>query len=330
MNRRLRAIISGTGLAKPSEVVPNSFFTEYLDTSDEWITSRSGIKQRYRAVDGETTVTLARDASLTALADAGMSVSDIDLIMLATVTPDTFVPAGSCWLQAELGAHNTPAMDVNAACAGLAYAMVQAACLIDTGCYKNILVVGSETLSRILNYEDRTTCVLLGDGAAAVVMTPTDDPQRGLLYQELGADGGGAEHIHMPAGGSRIPACEMSVAEKLHTLRMNGREVYKFAVKKFNELVERTLEKTGTRAEDLALIIPHQSNLRIINSVRDRLGLPDEKIAVNIDRWGNTSSASIGLALDEARRAGRVKEGDLVMLLGFGAGLTWGVLLFRM
>ena len=330
MNKPLRAIISGTGLATPSEVVPNSFFTAYLDTSDEWITSRSGIKRRYRVVDGETTVTLARDASLKALDEAGISPSDLDLILLATVTPDTFVPAGSCWLQAELGAHNVPAMDVNAACAGMAYAMVHAAMFIDSGCYRNILVVGAETLSRITNYEDRTTCVLFGDGAAAAVMVPTDDPRRGLLYQELGADGGGAGYIHQPAGGSRMPACEMSVAERLHTLRMNGREVYKFAVKKFNELVERALAETGTRPEDLKLIIPHQSNLRIINSVRDRLGLPDEKFAVNIDRWGNTSSASIGLALDEARRAGRIKEGDLVMLIGFGAGLTWGVMLFRM
>jgi 3-oxoacyl-[acyl-carrier-protein] synthase-3 len=190
--------------------------------------------------------------------------------------------------------------------------------------------VGSETLSRICNWQDRATCVLFGDGAAAAVMTFTDDSERGLLYHELGCDGGGAEHIVVPAGGSRMPASKMSVAENLHTIRMNGREVYKFAVKKFNELIDHALEATGLKPEDFDLIIPHQSNLRIINSVMDKMGLSAEKFAINIDRWGNTSSASVGLALDEERRAGRAQPGDLVVLIAFGAGLTWGILVFRM
>lgn len=330
MNKPLGAYVRGTGRAVPAEALDNDFFASYLDTSDEWITSRSGIKQRYRAGDGETTVSLAKEASLIALKDAGITVQDIDLILLCTVTPDTFVPAAACWLQAELGATNVPAMDVNAACAGLAYGLAQAAAFITTGVYRNVLVVGSETLTRVTNYQDRATCVLFGDGAAAVIMSATDDPDRGLIYQQLGADGTGAQHIVVPAGGSRMPASEMSVAENLHTIRMNGREVYKFAVQKFNHLVEKTLADTGLTAEQLDLIIPHQSNLRIIKSVQEKLNLPDEKIVVNIDRYGNTSSASVGIALDEARRDGRINQGDVVMVIAFGAGLTWGVLVFRM
>ncbi len=330
MNKPLGAVVRGTGRAVPSEVLDNAYFVSYLDTSDEWITSRSGIKQRYRVTEGETTVTLARDASRKALEEAEIAPTDLDLIILCTVSPDTFVPAGACWLQAELQATNVPAMDLNAACAGLAYGMSHAALLISTGAYKNILVVGSETLTRITDYQDRTTCVLFGDAAAAVVMTPTDDPNRGMLYHALGADGNGASYITMPAGGSRLPASTITVAENLHTIRMNGREVYKFAVQKFNHLVEQTLKETGLTPDDLDLIIPHQSNLRIIKSVQDKLGLPDSKVAINIDRYGNTSSASIGLALDEARRDGRIKEGSVVMLIAFGAGLTWGVVVFRM
>ncbi|HRX84580.1 MAG TPA: beta-ketoacyl-ACP synthase III [Phycisphaerae bacterium] len=325
-----RAIISGTGRAVPAQVLDNAYFCGYLDTSDEWITSRSGIKERRRAGDGETTVTLARDAARIALDDAGIAATDLDMIIFATVTPDTSVPAAACWLQAELGAIGAPAFDTNAACAGLAYAMVQASTFIETGKYRNILVVGSETLSRITNYEDRTTCVLFGDGAAAVVMSATQEMDRGIIHYVIGADGNGAAHIHVPAGGSRMPASEMSVAERLHSIRMNGREVYKFAVQKFNSLVQETLDGAHVSAEELALIIPHQSNLRIIQSVQQKLGLPDEKFVVNIDRYGNTSSASIGLALDEARRDGRIKPRDLVMMIGFGAGLTWGSLLCRM
>ena len=330
MSNPLRAIVAGTGRAIPSEVLPNSFFEEYLDTSDEWITSRSGIKQRYRAGEGETTVTLAKEATLKALEDANLAATDLDMIIFATVTPDTPVPASACWLQREIGARQIPAMDINAACAGLAYAMVSAALFIEADSYRNVLVVGSETLSRITNYQDRSTCVIFGDGAAAIVMSRTTDANRGMLYHNLGADGRGAEFIIMPGGGSRIPATPKSAADSLHTLHMSGREVYKFAVQRFQGLVDKTLSETGHKPEDLAMIIPHQSNLRIINSVKERLGLPDEKMLVNIDRYGNTSSASIGLALDEGRRDGRIREGDLVMLLGFGAGLTWGSILMRM
>jgi 3-oxoacyl-[acyl-carrier-protein] synthase-3 len=325
-----RAIITGTGRAVPAEVLDNDYFAKYLDTSDEWITSRSGIKQRRRAGAGETTVTLARDAARQALASAKMSATDLDMIILATVTPDTFVPAGACWLQAELGAAGVPAYDINAACPGMTYAMVQASAFIESGRYRNILVVGAETLTRITDYEDRATCVLFGDGAAAVVMSATQEMDRGIIYYTMGADGRGAAHIHLPAGGSRTPTSAMTVAERLHVLRMNGREVYKFAVLKFDALVNETLAAAKISPDELALIIPHQSNLRIIKSVQERLGLADDKMVINIDRYGNTSSASIGLALDEAWRAGRIKPRDLVMMIAFGAGLTWACLLYRM
>jgi 3-oxoacyl-[acyl-carrier-protein] synthase-3 len=330
MGGSVRAIISGTGRGVPSDVLDNEYFASYLDTSDEWITSRSGIRQRYRAAEKETTVTLGLEASRKALDDAGIAPTDLDLIIFATVTPDTPVPAAACWLQAELGADGVPAFDVNAACAGFVYAAVQATAFIKSGYMRRVLIVGSETLSRIVDYEDRATCVLFGDGAAAAVISASDDPERGFIHHQMGADGQGAEYIHMPGGGSRVPASAMSVAERLHFLRMNGREVYKFAVQKFNTVVAESLAATGLTPEQLDFIIPHQSNLRIIKSVQDKLKLPDEKLVVNIDRYGNTSSASVGLALDEARRDGRIQPGHTVMLIAFGAGLTWASLICRM
>ena len=330
MAKSLRAIVSGTGLAVPAETLSNDYFAEYLDTSDEWITTRTGIKGRYRASDNETTVSLAKEASKKALADAGLRPADIDLIIFATVTPDTVVPAAACWLQAELEMPGIPAFDINAACAGLTYGMVQAAVQIESGLCKHVLVVGAETLTKITDYQDRNTCVLFGDAASAVIMSDNHDADRGMIYHSLGAEGTGAKLIWMPAGGSRMPASELTTAERLHFLRMNGREVYKFAVVKFNRLVKEALEATGHTPEDLDLVIPHQSNLRIIESARERLGLSADKFVINIDRFGNTSAASVGLALDEARRDDRIKQGDLVIMVALGAGLTWGSILMRM
>ena len=234
------------------------------------------------------------------------------------------MPASACWLQGELGARNTPAVDINAACAGLTYAIAHSAMFIDCGAYRNVLVVGAETLSRFTDYEDRTTCVLFGDAACALVMSRSDDPNRGVIYQTLGTDGTKADYIWAPAGGAALPTSEMTLREKLHLIKMRGREVYKFAVVKFNQLVEKMLDETGLKPEQIDRIVPHQSNLRIIESVREKLGLSEDKFVVNIDRYGNTSAASVGLALDEARRDGRIKEGDLVLMIALGAGLTWG------
>ncbi len=316
-------------MSVPKQVLGNDYFEAYLDTSDEWITTRSGIKQRHRAVEGETTVTMALDASRKALQDANLKPEDLDLILFATVTPDTFVPSAACWLQGELGAKKAGAMDLNAACAGLIYGMTQAAMYLNSGLYRHILIVGAETLSRITDHEDRATAVLFGDGASAVVMSQTDDPNRGVLYQHLGADGTCADYILQPGMGSRLPNSETVLAERLDKLRMKGREVYKFAVVKFNRLVQKALKETGLKSEDIDLIVPHQSNLRIIESVQQKMGLPMEKFVVNIDRYGNTSAASVGMALDEARRDGRIKQGDVIMMIAFGAGLTWAVMVVR-
>lgn len=332
MSQPLRVVIRGTGAAVPDQVLDNEHFCQYLDTSDEWIVTRTGIKERRKAAEGESTSTLALTASQRALKDAGMTADELDVIMVCTATPDTPVPATACWLQDALGVSDrgAAAFDVQSACAGFVYGLIIGGTLIESGTARNVLVVGAETLTRITNYEERATCILFGDGAGATILTKSPDQERGILYHEMGADGSKAKAVWVPAGGSREPASERTVAERLHTMRMNGRELFRFAVLKMEELTDRALEKTGIQPDDLKLVIPHQSNLRIIESGRKRLGLPREKVAVNIDRYGNTSAASVALALDEARRAGKLKSDDLILLVGFGAGVSWASALFRM
>lgn len=323
-------MIRGMGSALPARVMTNADFEKTLDTSDEWIRTRSGIRERRIAGDGENTLTLAVQSSRAALADAGLTPADLDLIVVATCTPCVPVPATACFLQDELGCRHIPAFDLAAACSGFVYGLVTGACLMASGNYRHVLVVGSETMSRLTDFEDRTTCVLLGDGAGAVVMGPADNEVSGLYDQHLGADGSGARLIWVPAGGSQEPADTRTVNERLHYLKMRGREVYKFAVTKMQEVIQGAVERAGLTAADVALFIPHQSNLRIIESAADKLGIPMERMAVNIDRYGNTSAASIPLALEEAWRAGRLKRGDWVLLAGFGGGLTWGTALLRL
>lgn len=330
MGRSLPAMIRGTGSSVPAEVLDNGFFASYLDTSDEWIVPRTGIRQRRRVGKGESTLTLAKTASEAALADAGLQASDLDLIVVCTVTPDTPLPSTACWLQAELGLDNIPAFDLVAACSGFVYGIVTGGALIQSCGYSNVLVVGAETLTRITDYEDRATCVLFGDAAAAAILSRPSNPSQQILYHELGAMGREAKAIWIPAGGSREPASNTTVAERLHYMKMKGSDLFKFAVTKINELVTRAVEESGISVDDLALVIPHQSNMRIIESARRKLGLPIEKMGVNIERYGNTSAASIPLVFDEARRNGRLSPGDLVMFVGFGAGLTWGVALVRL
>lgn len=322
-------MIAGIGSALPERVMTNADFEKLVDTSDEWIRTRSGIRERRIAGQGENTLTLAAGAARKALANAGLTAADMGLIVVATSTPYVPIPATACYLQQELGCRNIGAFDVSAACSGFVYGLVLAAGIMGGGSTRHILVVGAETMSSVTDFEDRSVCVLLGDGAGAVVISQVDNEQSGLYDYALGSDGAGAPMLWVPAGGSLERPSVRTVNEKLHYLKMNGREVYKFAVVKMQEVVADTLERAGLTVDDLALIVPHQSNLRIIESVSHRLGIPMSKMAVNIDRCGNTSAASIPLALDEAFRAGRVKKGDWILLAGFGAGYTWASALLR-
>jgi len=329
MKARWAVEIVGTGMAVPRRVVPNEEFTKHLDTSDEWIVQRTGIRERRIAGPGESTLTLSVGASQQALAAAGMNPRQIDLIVHATVTPDHQLPATACELQAALGCDWIPAFDIGAACSGFVYALVCAAQFIVCKMATNVLVVGSETLTTITDMEDRGTAVLFGDGAGAAILRPSADPQRGIIAARLGADGGRARAVWVPAGGSAEPASIRTVNERLHFMKMKGREIYKFAVTQMDTLVRETLAEAGIGLDDVALVIPHQSNLRIIESAAQRLGLPMDKVSINIDRLGNTSAASIAMALHEAFEGGRIRTGDLVLMVGFGAGLTWGSALMR-
>ncbi len=330
MGQHLGAIIAGTGSYTPQEVLDNDYFASYLDTSAEWILPRTGIRTRHRVAEGETTAMMAKVATENALENAGMAASDLDHIIVGTVTADRPLPSAACVLQNLLGLTGIPAWDLQAACSGLVYGMVIAGTLIQTELYRNILVVGAEALTRITDPEDRNTAVLFGDAAAAVIMQPSPDPSRGILHSHLGSDGSKYDYVWIPGGGSAEPASEKTVHERLHYMKMRGRELFKFAVHTMQASIDRALEESGLQADDLKLIIPHQSNLRIIESCRTRLGLPREKMAVNVDRFGNTSTASIGLSLDEAWRDGTLSEGDLVMLVAVGGGITWGAVILRL
>lgn len=323
-------IIRGTGSFVPEEVVTNEFFASYLDTSDEWITKRTGIRTRHRAGPGESTSTMAIEASRRALDDAKVSADEIDLIVLCTATPDHPIPMTASAIQHGLGMTDIPAFDISATCSGLIYGLVVAGSLLHSKTYDTILLIGADALTRSTDYQDRSTCILFGDGAGALVLSRSPTPDRGIIYQKIGADGAHLRHFWVPAGGSSEPADTRTVNERLHFMRMRGRELFKVAVVKMQSLVDDALRETGLTAEDLAMVIPHQSNRRIIESVRTRLGLPEEKVAVNIDRYGNTSSASIALAFDEYRRDGHIGEGDLVLLVAFGAGVSWGTMILRL
>jgi 3-oxoacyl-[acyl-carrier-protein] synthase-3 len=330
MSKPLGVKIRGTGRALPEKVLANQFFIDRLDTTDEWIRERTGIQERRIVSDGESTATLATSAAKIALADANLAAADIDMIIVATITPECFFPSTACFVQQALGCPPVPSFDLAAACSGFIYAFMNATFLLQGGHYQNILIIGAETMSRITDYEDRATCILFGDGAAAAVLSATSNADGpAVLHYRLNAEGSGTTMLTVPAGGSRLPASLMTVNERLHYIKMQGREVYKLAVKRNLELIDTALSESGISAEDIALVIPHQSNLRIIESARQRLGLPQDRVFTNIQRYGNTSAASIPLGLDECRQSGRIKPGDLVLLVAFGAGLTWGSILIR-
>ena len=320
--------ILGTGSYLPEKVLTNHDLEKMVETSDEWIRSRTGIRERRIAKDGEASSDLAYHASMEAIKQAGISVEDLDMILVATVTPDMFFPSTACLLQHKLGARQVPAMDLSAACSGFLYALNTAYQFALSEQYRYILVVGVECLSKIVNWKDRSTCVLFGDGAGAVVIGPVEEGY-GFLSFELGADGSGGELLLIPGGGSRHPATEESVKQGLHYIQMNGGEVFKFAVRVMEQASLSVVEKAGYKKEDIRLLIPHQANLRIIESARRRLGLSEDQVVVNLDKYGNMSAASVPVALDEAIRQKRLSKGDLVVFVGFGGGLTWGASAMR-
>ena len=325
LTRRRRAVVAGTGSSLPAKVLDNAALERMVETSDEWITTRTGIKERRIISDGESTATLALQAAKSALASAAIEASELDLIICATITPEMVFPATACFVQTWLGNSSCCAFDLTAACSGYAYGIATAAAFIESGGAETALVLGAETLSTITNYQDRTSCILFGDGAGAVVLRSEEDSDRGVLYSSLYADGGGWQTLSCQAYGSRNPVGKKLEDDSQVYMSIKGRETYQLAVRRIVELIDEACEKCGIALQDVAMIIPHQMNARIIESVVKRLNVPNDQIYVNIDKCGNTSSASIGIALDEAVRNGQLKAGDLVILVAFGAGLTWAV-----
>jgi 3-oxoacyl-[acyl-carrier-protein] synthase III len=323
-------IIAGVGSYAPSKVLTNEDLSKLVDTSDEWIRTRSGIRERRVAGPDEACSDLAIQAATAALADAKVNAADIDLLIVATCTPDHPLPATACIVQHKLGvpAHAT-CFDIAAACSGFLYALEIAYGQLQTNRYKRALIIGAEKLSTIVDWSDRTTCVLFGDGAGAAVLTKIDEPGKGILGTDLGADGEFVDNLYIPAGGSRMPASTESVTKRDHCIRMNGREVFKSAVRVMETVAREMMEQHQLKPDQISLVIPHQANIRIIEALAGNLEMPIEKFYVNLDRYGNTSSATIPIALDEARRAGRIKPGDLTLLVAFGAGLTYGATLVR-
>ena len=324
-----RAGILGVGSYAPPQVVTNDELAARMETTDEWIRSRTGIRARRVAAPEVATSDLALAAAKNALADAALSSTDLDLIIVATGTPDYpgSFPSTAAVVQEALGAKRAAAFDLGAVCAGFSYALHVAAQMVRAGGNEHVLVIGAETFSRILNWEDRSTAVLFGDGAGAAVVGPVSEG--GYLGGILGADGSGGALLNVAAGGSRQPLTPACLASRANTVYQNGREVYKFAVRIMGEAAAQAVEALGLSTQDVDLFIPHQANIRIIEKAAERMGLPMEKVFVNLDRYGNTSAASIPLALDEAVKAGRVRRGDLIVLVGFGAGLTWGANVIR-
>jgi 3-oxoacyl-[acyl-carrier-protein] synthase-3 len=317
-----RVSITGIGANAPARVMTNDELAEIVDTSDEWIVERTGIRERRVAAPDEALSDLARPAAEAALEHAGVRASDVDLIVVATVTPDMLFPSTGAILADQLGAKDAAAYDLSAGCTGFVYAIAQAHGMVSSGLVDHALVVGGDVLSKVVDWQDRSTCVLFGDGAGAVVLERV--PEGGFLGFELGADGSGGPQLYMPAGGSRAPATAETVAERQHFAKMNGREVFKFATRVLVDSAEKVLDECGVPVADVDVYVPHQANVRIIDHARKKLGIPEERTVVNVDRFGNTSSGSIPLALGDAEDDGRLKEGEMVLMTGMGAGLTWG------
>jgi len=331
MNQRQPvSILLGTGSAVPPTVMTNHDLEKIVETSDEWITTRTGIKERRVLDEKKATSDLALEASQRALEDAGLDVGDLEAIIVGTCTPDYLFPSMACVLEGKLGARGVFSFDVNAACSGFLNALSIADSFIRTQRVRKVLVVGSDVLSRFLNWKDRTTCILFGDGAGAVVLGASDEPGRGILSTRLQTDGSYAETLYIRAGGSKRPATHTTVENSEHSISMNGKEVFKVAVRSMEEISRRVLAEAGVTIEDLSYVVPHQANRRIIVALASRLGVPMEKVAVNVNKYGNTSAASVPVALDEIRKEGRVGPDDTILLNAFGAGFAWGASVIRL
>jgi 3-oxoacyl-[acyl-carrier-protein] synthase III len=328
MPHRIAAKITGVAGYLPPKVMTNADFEKTLDTSDEWIRTRTGIRERHIVETGKATSDMATEAAKQLLAQTNTDPAEIDLIVLASVTPDMFFPATACLVQDRIGAKNAWGFDLSAACSGFAYALTVGAQFVGAGTHKKALVIGSDSMSRILDYKDRATCILFGDGAGAVLLEPAKDGE-GILDFQHDIDGSGGAYLYMPGGGSLHPSTHETVDKNMHVVHQDGSQVFKYAVRRMAELAADLLERNGFKGDDLALVVPHQANLRIIRAMQERLGVPDSKVMVNIDRYGNTTAGTIPLGMWDAIAQGRLKKGDLVLLAAVGAGYTTGGVLMR-
>lgn len=323
------AKISALGCYVPPRVLTNQDFEQIVDTTNEWILERTGIRERHIADPDVATSDLAAEAARRVLASAGLSPSDIDAIIVCTVTPDMLFPATACLVQHKIGAKHVWGFDLIAACCSFLYGMNTAADLVRAGTHNRVMVIGADTMSRIIDYQDRATCVLFGDGAGAMIVEATDDPSEGLIRYFHEIDGSGGEALKMPAGGSKMPASHQTVDERLHYVKQDGQQVFRFAVKRMYEVAQEVLHRAGLTAADVKVLIPHQANQRIIAATAERLGLREDQVVINISKYGNTTGATIPLATMDAINDGRLKKGDLVLFAAVGAGFTTGASLWR-
>jgi 3-oxoacyl-[acyl-carrier-protein] synthase III len=329
LNMPVRAKISALGTYVPPRLLTNQDLEKMVETNNEWILERTGIRERHLVDKGVATSDLAVEAAKGALSERGLTPGDVDVIIVATVTPDMFFPSTACLVQHKLGAKNVWGFDLSAACSAFLYALQSGAQFIATGAHKRVLVIGADVMSSIIDYTDRATCVIFGDGAGAVLLEAADEDSVGLIDFLHEVDGSGGCFLYMPGGGSLHPSTHETVDQKMHYVHQDGQAVFKFAVRKQAELCDRLLQRNGVKGSDIAAFIPHQANRRIITATADRLGLRPESVIINIDRYGNTTAGTIPLAMDTARREGRLKKGDLVLLASVGAGFTVGATLLR-
>jgi 3-oxoacyl-[acyl-carrier-protein] synthase III len=329
MGKRIAAKITQVAGYVPPRVVTNSDLEKKVDTSDEWIRTRTGIRERHYADPGMASSHLGTEAARKLLASRGVNPEEIDMIVVASVTPDMFFPATACLIQDHLGAKNAWGFDLSAACSGFVYALTVGAQFVGSGLHKKVLVIGSDVMTSILDFTDRATCVLFGDGAGAVLLEPTASDEEGILDFAHDVDGSGGCNLYMPGGGSLHPASQETVEKRMHYVHQEGAQVFKYAVRRMSELAVEMLERNGFTTKDLALVVPHQANLRIIRGMQERLGVDDSKVMINIDHFGNTTAGTIPLGMMEAVEQGRLRKGDLVLLIAVGAGYTTGAVLMR-